>query len=144
MIWKQSFSLEQLNELSADTMVSALGIRFVEQAADMLCAAMPITSASVQPMRLLHGGASAALAETVGSVASLLCLEDIDKQYAVGSELNISHLRAATEGNTVIAVCRPYRLGRSLHVWNIEISDAQDRTRLLAVARLTMAVVTKV
>lgn len=138
MIWKNTFELEQLAHLSQDSLVEHLDIQFIEKGADFLRASMPVTARSVQPMRLLHGGASAALAETVGSVASMLCL-DVSAEYAVGIELNISHLKSAREGDTVVATCRPYRLGRSLHVWNIEISSP-DLAQLHAVARLTMAV----
>lgn len=138
-IWKQTFDIEQLSAFSGNTLVSHLGIQFIEKGDDFLRASMPVNAHTVQPMRLLHGGASAALAETVGSVASLLCLDDINVQYAVGIELNISHLRSAHEGETVYAVCRPYRIGRSVHVWNIEIGN-EDGSKLFAACRLTMSV----
>lgn len=138
-IWKQGIDIEQLEAFSENTLVSHLNIRFTAKGNDFLQASMPVNAHTVQPMRLLHGGASAALAETVGSVASLLCLEDIHTQYAVGIELNISHLRSAHEGETVYATCRPFRIGRSLHVWSIEIAN-EDHSKLFAVCRLSMSV----
>ncbi|MEM9992027.1 MAG: hotdog fold thioesterase, partial [Bacteroidota bacterium] len=86
---------------------------------------------------LLHGGASVVLAETVGSVAALLCLADPSKT-AVGVEINANHLRSVRSG-IVIATVRPIKIGRSLHVWNIEIRDATDR--LVCISRFTAAIV---
>jgi 1,4-dihydroxy-2-naphthoyl-CoA hydrolase len=99
---------------------------------------MPVDDRTVQPMRLLHGGASAALAETLGSVAGLLCLEDISGKSIVGIELNCSHLRAATEGY-VYGTVRPIRIGRRLQVWNIDIRSAAGKE--ICVSRLTIMVV---
>jgi len=138
MIWKQDFQLEALNATGRNTMVEHIGIEFTDYGDDYLIARMPVDERTVQPFRILHGGASAALAETVGSVASTLCLDDHGKTTAVGVELNISHLRSASAGY-VYATVLPIRLGRRLHVWNIEIRDEAER--LLSVSRLTMAVV---
>jgi 1,4-dihydroxy-2-naphthoyl-CoA hydrolase len=138
MIWKTDFSLEELNQISRHTMAEHIGIEIMERGDDFLVARMPVDHRTVQPFRLLHGGASAALAETLGSVAATLCVADPERETAVGVELNISHLRSATSGH-VYATARPYRLGRRLQVWNIEIRDEQDR--LISVSRLTMAVV---
>ena len=137
-IWKQEFNLEGLEQISANTMVSTLGIQFLEAGDDYIKASMPVNQYTVQPFRLLHGGASVALAETIGSMASFMCLEDPSKQSAVGLEINANHLRAVFEGSTVIGTCRPVRLGRTIHVWNIEIHDQDER--LVCVSRLTMAV----
>ena len=138
MIWKHDFQLEALNATGQNTMVEHIGIEFTEYGDDYLTARMPVDERTVQPFRILHGGASAALAETVGSVASTLCLDDHGTATAVGIELNISHLRSATQG-FVYATVRPIRLGRRLHVWNIDIRDEAER--LISVSRLTMAVV---
>jgi 1,4-dihydroxy-2-naphthoyl-CoA hydrolase len=86
----------------------------------------------------LHGGASVALAETLGSVASTLCIEDLSKKMAVGVEINANHLRSARSG-FVYGKVTPIRVGRTMHVWNIEIRDEQER--LVCVSRLTVAVV---
>ena len=138
MIWKQDFTIETLNQTGQQTMVEHLGIEFTEAGDDYLRARMPVDHRTVQPMRILHGGASAVLAETIGSVASVLCLDDLNKQSAVGVEINANHLRPATQGY-VYGTVRPVRVGRTMHVWNIEIHDESER--LICVSRLTMAVI---
>ena len=140
MIWKQPISLEATNQLSQGTMNETLGIEFVESGPDYLIARMPVDRRTVQPFGILHGGASATLAETIGSVASFYCLETPGVEQAVGIELNISHLRSAGPGY-VFATVRPCRIGRKVHVWSIEIRD--ERERLISVSRLTMAVVNR-
>lgn len=140
MIWKQSFDLQSLNAMNANSLAGNLGIEFTEKGDDYLIARMPVDSRTVQPFRILHGGASLSLAETIGSVASQMCLEDIDHKTAVGLELNGSHLRAAKEGiGHVFGKVTPIRLGRTVHVWYIEISDEQGRK--VCVSRLTMAII---
>jgi len=138
MIWKQSFNLEGINQISQQTMVDHLGIEFTGFGDDYLEATMPVDHRTVQPARLLHGGASAALAETIGSVASYLCIEDISTHMAVGVEINANHLRSAS-GGLVKGRVSPLHIGRKLHVWNIDIRDEQER--LICVSRLTIAVV---
>ena len=101
-------------------------------------ASMPVDNRTVQPMRLLHGGASAALAETLGSVAGLMCLEDIQSKTIVGTEISCSHLRAATRGQ-VYGKVSPIKLGRRLQVWNIDITNEEGK--LICVSRLTIMVV---
>jgi 1,4-dihydroxy-2-naphthoyl-CoA hydrolase len=137
-MWKSPINLDLLNSTAPNTLVERLGIEFCGYGDDYLQAKMPVDDRTVQPFRILHGGASAALAETVGSVASLLCLDDIGKQYAVGLELNASHLRSASSG-WVIATARAARIGRKIHVWNIDISD--EAGKLVCTSRLTMAIV---
>lgn len=140
-MWKQPTDLAQLNALNANTLGETLGIEFTNIGDDFLVAKMPVDSRTVQPYRLLHGGASVALAETLGSVASTLCIEDLSKKMAVGVEINANHLRPATKG-FVFGKVTPLRVGRAVHVWNIEISD--ERGKLVCVSRLTVAVVDKV
>lgn len=137
-IWKQAFTLEGLQQISQQTMVDHLGIEFSAYGDDYLEATMPVDHRTVQPARLLHGGASVALAETIGSVASYMCIENIETHMAVGVEINANHLRPATSGKVTGRVS-PLRLGRKLHVWNIEIKDEQKQ--LICVSRLTIAVV---
>ncbi len=137
-IWKQSFELEGLNQMSENTLVSALGIKFTDFGEDYLKARMPVNIQTVQPMRILHGGASAALAETLGSVASTLCLEDLSATQPVGLELNANHLRSVLEGSYVEGVCRPVHIGRSTHVWRIEIFNADAKK--ICESRLTMMI----
>lgn len=117
-------------------MVSHLGIRIVEVGDDYLKASMPVDDTTRQPHGILHGGASMALAETVGSMASAWCV-DIRKQFCVGLEINANHVRAVREG-IVFATARPLHLGRSTHVWEVKIYDEQDR--LVNSGRLTMVV----
>ncbi|AEE53654.1 hotdog fold thioesterase [Haliscomenobacter hydrossis] len=138
MIWKQPIDLEVLNASRKNTLIEHLGIEMCGYGEDYLQAKMPVDHRTVQPFGILHGGASAALAESVGSMASLFTFDDPGKQHAVGIELNASHLRGVSEGY-VIATARPYRLGKRIHVWNIEIHD--EKERLICVSRLTMAIV---
>lgn len=138
-IWKNEATIEGLNSLNPHTMGEVLGMRFTEIGANYLRMSMPVDERTKQPAGLLHGGASAALAETIGSVASTLCI-DLDKQAAVGIELNCSHLRGARNGE-VHAVCKPIRVGRSIHVWEINIEN--DAKKLICVCRLTVSIIDK-
>jgi len=136
-IWQVKPTPEQLTERGSHSMPGFLGIRFTEIGEDFLRAAMPVTARTHQPFGLLHGGASVALAETVGSVASMLCV-DGERYMCVGQEINANHLRGISSG-TVIATARPFHLGSRSHVWHIEIRDESER--LVCVSRLTMAIV---
>ena len=136
-IWRTATTPEQLTERARRSMSAYLGIRFTEVGADFLRATMPVNEHTHQPFGMLHGGASVTLAETVGSVASLLCV-DTQQCRCVGQEVNANHLRAVASG-TVTATARPFHLGARSHVWGIEIRD--ESARLVCVARLTMAVV---
>ncbi|ABR74915.1 esterase [Actinobacillus succinogenes] len=135
-IWKKLFTLEQLNRLSRNCAVSHLGIRFTAFGDDWLEAAMPVDRRTTQPFGLLHGGISAALAETVGSMAGWLCADD--NQTAAGIEINASHLRPVKSGE-ITARATPVRLGQTLQVWDIHLRDQQDK--LCCVSRLTLSVV---
>lgn len=138
-IWKQPFTLEQLNALSRQTMVAHLGIELVEAGDDYLKATMPVDHRTVQPMRLLHGGASVALAETLGSVAGVLCLDDLERHTVVGVDISATHLRPGREGQIVTGIARPLKLGRRVQVWQIDIYD--ERGKQLCASRITLAVV---
>lgn len=135
-IFRSQPDLAALNGLGHGTLSQALGIEFTELGADFLRGRMPVDARTRQPFGLLHGGASVALAETLGSMAGNLCLEP--DQRAVGLEINANHLRAVTEGH-VTGVARPLHLGRSTQVWEIRIEDALGR--LACISRLTLAVV---
>jgi 1,4-dihydroxy-2-naphthoyl-CoA hydrolase len=134
-IWRVKPTPEELTERGSRSMPGFLGMRFVEIGADFLRATMPVNERTHQPFGLLHGGASVALAETVGSVASMLCIDD--QSICVGQEINANHLRGISTG-TVTATARPFHLGSRSHVWHIEIRDEQER--LVCVSRLTMAI----
>lgn len=138
-IFKIRPTLEQLNDRFENTMPAHLGIRIVALGDDFLTATMPVDHRTHQPMGLLHGGASAALAETVGSLASILCI-DKPNTYPVGIEINANHLTAATSG-TVTATAKPVKLGRSIHVWSIEIRN--EKEELICISRLTVMLITK-
>lgn len=131
--------MELINTFSENTLATNLGIEIVEIGDDHIKATMPVDGRTVQPMRLLHGGASVALAETLGSIASLFCLEDLSTKSVVGVEINANHLRAVKEGGRVTGTAKPVRIGRSMHVWNIDIEDEQGRA--VCVSRITIAVV---
>jgi 1,4-dihydroxy-2-naphthoyl-CoA hydrolase len=137
-IWKQDFTLEGLGVITQNTLVEHLGITFTAYGPDYIEASMPVDRRTIQPMGLLHGGASATLAETLGSVASVLCLPDPLKEQVVGIEINANHLRPATKGHVTGRVS-PIRIGRRIHVWDIEIKDEEGQTT--CVSRLTIAVV---
>ncbi len=135
-IWKRSATVEQVQAACQGTLVEHLGIRFLEVGDDYLKASMPVDHRTVQPYGVLHGGATAALAETLGSFGCLLCLPE--GQNCVGLEINANHLRALRDGE-VVATARPVHRGRSTHVWEIRTED--ERGKLVSVARLTLLVV---
>lgn len=137
-IWhKPDLQLHDFAGLGKDTMGHYLGMEFTELGPDYLKGRMPVDNRTKQPYGLLHGGASAALAETLGSVASALVV-DHTRYYCVGLEINANHLRSVRSGY-VTGICTPLHLGRSTHVWDIKIHD--DRERLICVSRLTVAVI---
>lgn len=136
-IWRVQTTPEQLMERSRNTLAAHLGIRVVEIGPDYLRATMPVNSHTHQPMGILHGGASVALAETVGSLAANLCV-DMAQSVCVGQEINANHVRSVASG-LVTATARPFHLGARSHVWGIEIRDESDK--LVCVSRITMAVV---
>lgn len=138
-IWSRDYSLEELNAMSRGNMVGHLGIEITAIGADFLRGRMPVDARTRQPAGLLHGGASVALAETLGSFAANLVRNPQGSMGdCVGLEINANHLRGVRSG-WVAGEARPLHLGRSTQVWEIRISDEQER--LVCVSRLTMAVV---
>jgi 1,4-dihydroxy-2-naphthoyl-CoA hydrolase len=139
-IWHNTkISLDDLNEMGGSTMATCLGMEFTEIGPDYLKMMMPVDHRTIQPYGLLHGGASAALAETVGSMASGLII-DPEKQICVGMEINANHIRGVKEGY-VHAYARPLHIGSTSHVWDIRITD--DQHKLVCVSRLTVAILAK-
>lgn len=136
MIFRKPDSVEALNVASHGTAMAALGIVFTEIGADFVRGTMPVDARTLQPYGLLHGGASVLLAETLGSTAGGLCVDD--GAMVVGIEINANHLRGVREG-LVTGTARPLHIGHSTQVWEIRIED--DRGRLACVSRLTLAVV---
>ena len=137
-IWLNAATVEQLNGGSENTMVSHLGIEITELGEDFISARMPVDHRTVQPMRLLHGGASVVLAETLGSIAGSLCV-DLKSKAVVGLEINANHLRGAKEGETVSGTARAKHIGRATQVWEIEIKN--EKGKLVCISRLTLAVI---
>lgn len=134
-IWKQPLSTEEIDKITEKTLVRHLGIRVIEVGDDYLKATMPVDPRTHQPMGILHGGASVALAETIGSIGAQMCAEP--GHFVVGLEINANHIRGVRDG-IVTGVATPIHVGRSTQVWSIRIADAQDRT--VCVSRLTMSV----
>ncbi|KAB2897775.1 MAG: hotdog fold thioesterase [Dokdonella sp.] len=135
-IWRQTTDLQQLNDWNRGCMVEHLGMRVTEIGAAHVRGTMPVDPRTRQPFGLLHGGASVALAESLGSLAGNLCLDAA--WMAVGLEINANHVRAVSDGS-VTGTARPLHLGRSTQVWEIRIEDEAER--LVCIARLTLAVV---
>jgi 1,4-dihydroxy-2-naphthoyl-CoA hydrolase len=136
-LWRQAPDLDALNALQKHTIGELLGIRFESFDDDSLSASMAVDARTHQPYGLLHGGASVVLAETLGSMASYLCI-DSSRFYCVGLEVNANHLRGLRTGR-VHAVARPVHLGRTTHVWDIRLSG--DDGKPSCISRLTMAIV---
>ena len=136
-IWfDPSITPSQLQLLVKNTMGEHLGIEFMEIGENFLKARMPVDNRTRQPYGLLHGGASATLAETLGSVASAFVI-DQQRLYCVGLEINANHIRSAREGY-VYGTAIPLHLGKTTHVWDIRIYD--EREKLICVSRLTVAI----
>jgi 1,4-dihydroxy-2-naphthoyl-CoA hydrolase len=134
-LWKTNITLEQLAERAKGTLIAHLGIEYVEIGDDYLKARMPVDARTRQPAGLLHGGASAALAETLGSVAAGLCV-DRETRSIVGLEINANHIRPATDG-WVTGVATPIHVGNTTQLWDIRIYNGQEQ--LVCVSRLTVA-----
>ena len=135
-LWKQSTDLDRINAWNRGCMVEHLGMLVTEVGDDWLRGTMPVDARTKQPFGLLHGGASVALAESLGSLAGNLCLDA--SEMAVGLDINANHVRAVTDG-IVTGTARALHVGRSTQVWEIRIAD--ERERLVCVSRLTLAVV---
>jgi 1,4-dihydroxy-2-naphthoyl-CoA hydrolase len=138
-IWKMPLTLEEVNTRSANTAAEHLGMVFSAYTDNSLSATMPIDNRTCQPLGLLHGGISAALAETVASSAANYCV-DQQLAYCVGLDINANHIRGVNSGQ-VTATATPFHLGQSTQVWDVRIVD--DRARLVCIARMTMAVITR-
>ena len=135
--FRQRPGLDALNALLPGTAPGNLGIVLTEHGPDFLRGTMPVDARTVQPYGILHGGASVALAETLGSVAGNLCV-DTTKEMVVGLEINANHVRAM-RGGRVTGTARALHVGRSTQLWEIRIEN--DEGKLVCVSRLTLAVV---
>jgi 1,4-dihydroxy-2-naphthoyl-CoA hydrolase len=138
-MFRPEVSLESVNARHKNSMVDHLGIEVTEIGEDYMVAKMPVDHRTKQPLGLLHGGASVALAETLGSVAAN-CVIDLEKQYCVGLEINANHIRSAKDGY-VYGTTKPVHIGRKTHVWEIKIHN--EAGQITCISRITMAVMDK-
>ena len=134
MIWKKKIEIKKINENQSNTMAEFLNIIVTDVGKDFIKAKMPVNEKTKQPFGILNGGASVTLAETIGSIASNLCL--IDPFYAVGIEINANHIKSVSSGH-VIGITRPIHLGKSTHVWETRLTQNE---RITCISRLTTAV----
>jgi 1,4-dihydroxy-2-naphthoyl-CoA hydrolase len=139
MIWWRPIAHEELTGFRSETMADFIGIKFTEIGDDYLVATMPVNERTFQPMRIMHGGASCVLAETLGSVAANCCV-DIEKKVCVGLEINTSHIKMAKSG-VVTGTARPVHIGKTTQLWEIHIVD--ESQNLISLSRLRVAVLDK-
>ncbi len=133
------YTPEALNKLSARTLVETLGIEVLTVGDDFISARMPVDHRTHQPYGILHGGASVALAETLGSLAAHCTVNDQNK-HCVGLEINANHIKSVRSGY-VTGTARPVHVGQRTHVWEIRIENEQNE--LICISRITMAVIDK-
>jgi uncharacterized protein (TIGR00369 family) len=138
-IWFAPVSLEEINLRAAQSLCDHLAFEFIAFGDDYLPAKMPVDARTMQPMGILHGGASCTLAETVGSAAANYCI-DQSKKVCVGLEINVNHIKSV-RGGFVVGKASPLHLGKTTQVWDIQIRTEQNV--LVAVSRLTLAVLEK-
>jgi 1,4-dihydroxy-2-naphthoyl-CoA hydrolase len=138
-MFQPGVNISMVNQFNRNTMVEHLGIEITEVGADFMRAKMPVDQRTKQPLGLLHGGASMALAETLGSVAAH-CVVNPEKQYCVGLEINGNHIKSVKEG-WVYAMAKPHHIGRKTQVWEIRITN--ESNDLVCISRITMAVMDK-
>jgi len=135
----RSSKINELNVLCQNTLIDNLGIEFLSANVGEVVARMPVDARTIQPFKILHGGASLALAETVASAGSAL-LVDLSKSSVVGIEVNGNHVGSANSG-FVIATASIVHKGERTHVWNVEIAD--ETNRKIMIGRVTVMVVPK-
>jgi len=138
-MWKNKYTIDECNKICENTIHDALGIRLTEVGADFLKGTMPVDNRTVQPFRLLHGGASVVLAESLGSLSSVMMI-DHDKNICVGLDINANHIRAVKSG-IVTGVAKPINIGGKFHIWEIKITNEADK--LVCIARFTVTVLPK-
>lgn len=138
-MFNPNVTTDYLNEMSKRNMSEHLGIEFTEIGKDYVKAKMPVDHRTRQPFGLLHGGASVVLAETLGSVASMLTLDE-EKQFPVGLDINANHIKSARSGY-VYGTSKPIHIGGKTQVWEIRIENEDQE--LVCISRLTMAILDK-
>ena len=138
-MWFKNFTIDDLNSRPKNHIGGLLDIKFTEIGEDFIIGTMPVDERTHQPAGILHGGASVVLAETLGSIASYMCI-DPDKYVAVGLEVNANHLRPV-KGVLVTGICKVIHRGAKTHIWDIKIYD--ERGKMNCISRLTVAVINK-
>ena len=134
-IWKKDYNLQVINQFSQHSIVSHVGIRFIEKGVNYLTATMPVDERTRQPLGILHGGASAVLSETLGSMASYMTLDET--HYSVGLEISANHLKSVNKG-WVTGRTEPIHLGKTTQIWDTTIQDEKDK--MICISRLTLVV----
>ena len=137
MIWKKNIDVQNINNSLKNTMAEFLSIEIKEIGDNTIKAVMPVNYKTIQPFGILHGGASVVLAETIGSIASNLCLND--DYYSVGLDINANHIKSVKD-KYVEGITSPIHIGRSTHVWEIKIFQYN---KIICISRLTTAVLKK-
>ena len=130
----KNISLDSLNSFSKNTLVENLGIEYTEIGNDFICAKMPVDKRTHQPMGILHGGASAALIETLGSIGSYLLIDN-KTQFSAGLELNINHIKSIKSG-FVYGKAQIVHQGKTTHIWQVDIQNVENK--LVSTGRLTV------
>ena len=139
-IWFHQITTDFLNEQKKNTCIDNMDIEYTEIGDNFIKAKMPVSSKNVQPYRMLHGGATCVLAETLGSVGSNLVL-DTSKHVAVGQTISANHLRPVMEGGFVEGTAEPIHIGAKSHIWQIKVYDQKEN--LICLSTLTNAVIDK-
>ena len=134
MIWKKNIDVHDINNSLKNTMAEFLGIEIKEIGDNTIKAVMPVNNKTIQPFGILHGGASVVLAETIGSIASNLCLND--GYFSVGLDINANHIKSVKD-KYVEGITSPIHVGRTTHVWEIKILQ---NSKVTCISRLTTAV----
>ncbi|MFY0686074.1 MAG: hotdog fold thioesterase [Cyclobacteriaceae bacterium] len=135
-MFPSEYKIEAINEMGKGSMIEHLGIEFTEISTQYITAKMPVDHRTMQPFGFLHGGASVAMAESLGSFASVIML-DISKEYPAGLEINANHLKSVKSG-FVYGRVEPIHIGKGTHVWDIKIKNEADQ--LVCISRLTVAI----
>lgn len=138
-IWVMSYTMDDLNQRSKNTLVDFLGIQFIEMGDDTLTATMPVDTRTKQPIGILHGGANVVLAETIASTAANMVI-NLETHYCVGLEINANHIRSVDDG-IVTGIAQPIHLGRTTQVWHVDIYDMNGKQT--CISRMTAAVLSR-
>ena len=134
---KKTFDIDKINNFNSKTMVGHMGIEILEANNEYVRGRMPVDKRTIQPYGLLHGGASVAFAESLGSYAGSLHV-NWEKEAVVGIEINANHLKSVRSGY-VFGKATPIKIGKKIHVWNIEITNENED--LICISRLTLAII---